>query len=446
MPCLPVRHSRPFAAALLAFCLFCLWPRPNALGDKCPDMIILLDRSFSMAGAKWESAVAAIDSFTKAREGIMRFGLALFPWEDPHNPTCGSASWLIPCDFYTADRIAQELGWTTQGGETPTATALEVIEEGLSDSDTGRARFLILVTDGDPTCPGATLDANVDLSVAALERLREAGVPTFVIGFGSEVSPARLNQMAEAGGMARSNARCQSPTNPAIDIDCAYFDAGDFESLTAAFNDIVAIAQGELSGRTCDDSCYVIDGCPEGERCLAHIVEFDGGRHAMNLGHCAPDPCFEVDCAKNEFCREGQCVPACLSPCPTDQVCQDGACVTATSEKACATSCPKYLVCQDGTCADDPCRFVTCPTRAPYCYRGSCYATESATDASGDNNGADSDDSASNDSGCGCQSDSGLIDISSLMLIAFLFWRVSAHLCFCASAHGNSKPLQRGAA
>ncbi len=415
----------PAAAALLAFFLFCLWPHARALGDKCPDMIILLDRSFSMTGSKWESAVAAVESITRAREGIMRFGLALFPWEDPNNPSCGSASWIIPCDFYTADAIARELSWTTQGGETPTATALEVIEAGLGDSDTDRARFLILVTDGDPTCPGDTLDANVDLSVSALERLRAAGVPTFVIGFGSEVSPDRLNRMAEAGGMARTNARCAVPgdtTETSSDIDCAYFDAGDFESLTEAFNDIVAIAQGELSGRTCDDSCYVIDGCPEGERCLAHIVEFNSGRHSMNLGLCAPDPCFKVDCAKNEFCREGQCVPACLTPCPTDQICQDGECVTPSSDKACATSCPKYLVCQDGACADDPCRFVTCPTRAPYCYRGSCYATEN--NASGENNASDDNNTSGGDnaSGCGCQSDNGFIDISPLMLLTLFFF------------------------
>lgn len=399
-----MRHATGrFSLALLSTCLCGLLPLAAARADKCPDMIILLDRSFSMTGQKWESAVAAVETFTEARQGIMRFGLVLFPWEDSASPSCGSASWIVPCEFYTADRIAAELGWTTQGGETPTAPALEAVREGLDLSDGDRARFIILVTDGDPTCPGATLDANVDLSVAVLERLREEGIYTFVIGFGAEVSPARLNRLAEAGGMARADGRCRDPIDPEIEIDCAYFDASDRESLMRAFNEIVAIAQGELSGRTCDDSCYVIDGCPEGERCVARVVDYGDGLYSMNLGRCVDDPCFEVDCAKDQFCREGRCVAACLTACPTDQVCRDGSCVApATDERSCAETCPKYLVCMDGSCVDDPCRDIDCPSKAPYCYRGNCYATGSEGDGSADGD-ASIPGGESSDSGCGCR-------------------------------------------
>lgn len=407
-----------FSLALLAICLCGLLPASAARADKCPDMIILLDRSFSMTGQKWESAVAAVETFTEARQGIMRFGLVLFPWEDPASPACGSANWIVPCDFYTADRIAAELGWTTQGGETPTAPALEVVEAEIDLSGGDRARFIILVTDGDPTCPGATLDANVDLSVAVLDRLREEGVYTFVIGFGAEVSPARLNRLAEAGGMARTGGRCSDPTDPATEIDCAYFDASDRESLTQAFNEIVAIAQGELSGRTCDDSCYVIDGCPKGERCVAGVVDYSDGLYSMNLGRCVEDPCFEVDCAKNQFCREGQCIEACLTPCPTDQVCQDGTCVALPDgENACAETCPKYLVCIDGSCVDDPCRSLDCPSKAPYCYRGSCYATGNEGDGGSDSD-ASTSEAESSGSGCGCQSSAPPTELLALALLS----------------------------
>ncbi len=412
-----MRHTAGrIGLALISICICGLLPLTAARADKCPDMIILLDRSFSMTGQKWESAVSAIEAFTEARQGIMRFGLVLFPWEDPASPTCGSASWIVPCDFYTAERISAELSWTTQGGETPTAPALEVVEEGMDLASGARARFIVLVTDGDPTCPGATLDANVELSVAVLDRLREAGVYTFVIGFGAEVSPARLNRLAAAGGMARTDGRCSDPGDPAVQIDCAYFDASDRESLMQAFNEIVAIAQGELSGRTCDDSCYVIDGCPEGERCVAGIVDFGDGRHLMNLGRCVEDPCHEVDCGRDRFCREGKCIDACLTPCPTDQVCQDGACAAQPSgEKACAETCPKYLVCLDGRCVDDPCRGIECPTRAPYCYRGSCYATGGDLDGG---SGGDAPSEGQSDSGCGCQSSAALPE---RLLLAALF-------------------------
>jgi hypothetical protein len=373
-------------------------------------MIILLDRSFSMTGQKWTNAVAAVESFTEARQGIMRFGLVLFPWEDPASPSCGSASWIVPCDFYTADRISRELSWTSLGGQTPTASALQVVADGLAASESDdRARYIILVTDGDPTCPGATLDDNVEMSVDVLDALHEAGVSTFVIGFGAEVSPARLDRLAQAGGMARTGARCADPNDPDRKIDCDYYDASDNESLMQAFNEIVAIAQGELSGRTCDDSCYVIDGCPEGQRCIARVVDYDGD-HAMNLGTCVDDPCSGISCAKDEFCRGGSCIAACMSACPNNQVCQDGACVPPpTGEAGCDETCHKYLVCMNGSCVDDPCRAVTCPTKAPYCYRGSCYSTGDDGEGGNDSDGGDEPSSnGDSDSGCGCQSGAAL--------------------------------------
>jgi hypothetical protein len=135
-------------------------------------------------------------------------------------------------------------------------------------TDGSRRRFIVLLTDGDPSCPdqsntAAAFDANTTVTVESLDRLRASGIKTFVIGFGRNVGPARLDRMAMAGGVPRTGATCADPANPTGPrIPCLYYDASDLPTLNAAFDEIATVAQGELGGNSCDDSCYVIGGCP----------------------------------------------------------------------------------------------------------------------------------------------------------------------------------------
>lgn len=357
-----------FAAALLS--------SASARAEKCPNMLILLDRSGSMQGYKWETAVEAIDGFTEDRQSVMRFGLFVFEAPGDH---CGSGLWKVRSDFYSHDEISDALARMQPGGMTPTPAALAAAGQTSDMTDPSRRRFMILLTDGDPTCPDENnVDPNVDLAVANLEELLRDGIKTFVIGFGQDASPARLNRMAEAGGTARAAAQCSDPANPGQTLPCKYFEASDEASLSRAFDEIATIAQGELQGRRCDDSCYVIDGCPEGERCAEELHHYASGGFTLNLGHCVADPCAGRSCGSDEFCREGACVKACMSPCPEAEICTDGVCgpdpCADNGCAGCTQTCPKFLICVEGICADDPCRYADCPESAPYCYRGSCYA------------------------------------------------------------------------
>ncbi|MGI5860874.1 MAG: hypothetical protein ACOX6T_02330 [Myxococcales bacterium] len=232
---------------------------------------------------------------------------------------------------------------------------------------------------------------------------------TFVIGFGSGVDPATLDQMAVAGGTARTGSARR------------YYEASDSASLTAAFDAIATVAAGELGTRTCDDSCYS-NGCPEGQRCVADFVSF--GSAQMNLGRCEPDPCHGKACGADQFCREGACVPACTTRCASNQVCKDGACVAdpcLDGSCACEPPCGDRLVCVEGACVDDPCRYVKCPASAPNCSRGNCFTFASAVTDGGH---GEADGSAPNrDSG----SDSGDGDAVG---------KAGGQGCTCASAAG----------
>ncbi|HCF56902.1 MAG TPA: hypothetical protein DFS52_02760 [Myxococcales bacterium] len=370
-----------------------------ARAEKCPNMMILLDRSGSMDGYKWQTAVEAINGFTSGREAVMRFGLFLFP--SPSDGNCGSGLWKVRCDFYNAEAIADALEHTRPGGMTPTADALAAASRTSDMTDASRRRFIILLTDGDPTCPDENaIDDNVDLAVRNLDSLLADGIKTFVIGFGQSASPARLNRLAAAGGAARVGTRCTDPYNPGATVPCQYYEANDKASLSAAFDAIATIAQGELQGNSCDDSCYS-NRCPEGMKCVQDLHFYLAGSHTLNLGKCVDDPCARTVCEAEQFCREGACVNACLKPCPSGTICEDGACVADPCSKGgcsgCATACAKYLVCLDGRCVDDPCRHLSCPPRAGYCYRGSCYASTEDPDP-----GTSEDPLAPPKRGCTC--------------------------------------------
>ncbi|MBI5545138.1 MAG: VWA domain-containing protein [Deltaproteobacteria bacterium] len=366
------RWRRGIVAAAAALCAGA--PSGDARAEKCPNMLILLDRSTSMAGAKWTAALEAISGFTRGREEVMRFGLQVFP---APGDACGPGLQVAGCEFFQATAIDLELSRLSPGGLTPTADALIAAASTADVQDRTRRRFVILVTDGEPTCPDLNdIPRNHLQALAAVQELALSGVKTFVVGFGQDVSQERLDQLAIAGGTARTGAACDDPLNPGSRVPCRYFEASDRASLASAFDEIATIASGELLGAACDDSCYAIGACPAGEKCVKAVRSY--GTRLVNLGTCVPDPCSGVACGADGFCREGRCIASCLSPCPPSQVCRDGACVSDPcgdpAACSCAISCPRFLTCVAGVCADDPCRSIVCPAAAPYCNQGSCFA------------------------------------------------------------------------
>lgn len=186
-----------------------------------PEMLIVLDRSGSMREKRWVPSVSAVRSLTTELQSKIHFGLAMFP--DPAAGNAGAAGNLGDClfapdvqaciDMITQQvnsapcaagkivvpvapdngaAIAKVLGMTQPNGGTPTAETLarvvaEYATAPAGPDDMTRAKYVLLVTDGAPTCPAGngmqTLQPDIDASNAAIEQLAAKNVKTYVIGY-----------------------------------------------------------------------------------------------------------------------------------------------------------------------------------------------------------------------------------------------------------------------
>jgi hypothetical protein len=220
-----------------------------------------------------------MQTFLTASGAVAWMGLATYPTSsvmppatspDSCGPT-GNADVLAqlaanPADSVTdltlaADSVNTHVQALVAGGGTPTAASLRFVGGYAPLHSVERSNFVVLLTDGLPNCnaanPNACDNANqalcrctlatcsiangfcargcldADSSAAAASELRQAGIRTIVVGFGTELSTSldgigTLNAIAQAGGVPRGcpsglDAECGAGNtcNPATKI-CAY--------------------------------------------------------------------------------------------------------------------------------------------------------------------------------------------------------------------------------
>jgi hypothetical protein len=190
-----------------------------------PNVLIVLDRSGSMdaklgdEGTKWEVAQDAIAQLVTQYSTQVRFGLSLYPGLDPEcdeGMGCSAGDVFVDVGGDTAAQIIDVLGLVdtcTLG--TPTAEALEGLQDYAGLEDLERPNFILLVTDGKSTC-----DPPVPMVAALRDQIPE--IKTFVVGFGDGADPNELNAMAEAGGTA-------------VMGEAKYYQADDAQALVDAF-------------------------------------------------------------------------------------------------------------------------------------------------------------------------------------------------------------------
>lgn len=195
-----------------------------------PDMLIVLDRSLSMAPDandsatdRWGGSVAAIEQTAGAFDGVINFGLMTFPAFDSRQlPGLGSSATVeVQCPTGTLDvelgpghgaQIADTLEQLDPGGSTPTGptltAALDVLRGAAKLYDGALApRYVLLVTDGDPNCAGPpAVDGSDPLArrqaLDAIEALSAAQIKTYVVGFQTAGTSFvdQLDAMAARGG------------------------------------------------------------------------------------------------------------------------------------------------------------------------------------------------------------------------------------------------------
>ena len=221
-----------------------------------PEMIVVLDRSQTMgrnlmnkdavAGepTKWGVVIPSLKTVIQQSRTDMSWGLKLFPQDGGE---CVNASLTTLIDIPVAPSshaavISKAEGSLPIGDGTPTGAAIAVAADHLRSLPSTRRKYILLVTDGQPSCTGRP--GNISLNtgdparmdaVAAVTAALQAGVPTFVIGVATTVANdvSTLNALATAGG---------KPACPGCPLATQFYDGSSQEKIQAAFADVADAA------------------------------------------------------------------------------------------------------------------------------------------------------------------------------------------------------------
>jgi hypothetical protein len=389
----------------------------------CPKVMFILDAGGSMnndpAGgntmpSKFELARQAIIDFVNAYGDRLQIGVADYASDSFHNdqqcvddtvydaakcaadPEHNCYGILIePAHDQTAQLVTTlkavknaPLSWHDPMGET-----IHRIAQDPAMHDPDRKNFIIVVTDGVPSCNSQDLmdlgqQSTPSFTINAINdaRNQKPSIHTWVIGFDGidadglgGLDSSALSDMAQAGGepYGSHSGEKQCGNN----VPCYYSVNGNRNVMDALMNIVMVGGGGEFGGVLCDDSC-LSNGCPTGQTCEKSELD--------PVAHCVPDPCMGMQCGGGQFCRGGKCVNACTSGCKGGQVCVDGNCVADPCDgvscmngtvccpigvMGCATGtcgpdfcsgkmCGEHEICQQGTgkCIVDPCSYLSCPS------------------------------------------------------------------------------------
>ena len=171
-----------------------------------PDLLIVQDRSGSMdedasggmtTPTKWTSVTQAIEQVV-GQVSTVDWGLMFF---GPANGiSCNvSSTPAVPCGANTSAQITSAIMATKPMGGTPTNEAVDAAVQYFQGNTDGNGHYILLSTDGLPSCSGANDVQNAEDAVTAAAM---AGIKTIVVGIGNDPQgDAALTAMANNGGM-----------------------------------------------------------------------------------------------------------------------------------------------------------------------------------------------------------------------------------------------------
>lgn len=207
-------------------------------GSIPPNLMLVVDKSGSMrddtcaigCDRKINDAKTALTFLLNEGDGEIRFGWMPFPIDS----WCAVGVVDVPCGDDTVATIIQKVNSLSANGGTPTGETLEAANADPGMHDESRANFVLLLTDGLPTCPvGGGSDVTEQDKTRALNAvtaLQQAGIDTFVIGLGEALNnsgdPSLLNDMAVAGGRPRAGADKYYKANSLSELQTALQDIG----------------------------------------------------------------------------------------------------------------------------------------------------------------------------------------------------------------------------
>lgn len=187
------------------------------------DVLLVLDRSASMkkqpsgseddAPSKWELVVPALEQAISATDNALAWGLKFFPEGDDAGE-CSDESYpgsiAVPIAPMNARDVNQAIEGTRPTGDgTPTGDAVDEAVKYLGQLDDGNDKYILLATDGEPSCSGDKKggDAARAAAYGAVEAAAMSGIDTFVVGIATSKKSASetLTELAKAGHRAPSS-------------------------------------------------------------------------------------------------------------------------------------------------------------------------------------------------------------------------------------------------
>jgi hypothetical protein len=184
-----------------------------------PDLLLVYDKSGSMAEdpatgnncnpaatcpSKWNQAKAAINT-ALMNSTMVNFGLKLF--SDTGNCAVAVGA-QVNIGANTAAAITNALNRTNPAGNTPTTLAVQRGGDYLASLTDQNPKFMVLVTDGAPTCGGANGNGADDANAIAMVTTQlNRGFGTFVVGLATSNDPQAsmtLTSMSANGGHPRA--------------------------------------------------------------------------------------------------------------------------------------------------------------------------------------------------------------------------------------------------
>jgi hypothetical protein len=178
-----------------------------------PEILVVQDRSISNV-TRWNDFLSAMAPIISNNGSLVDWGLYAFP---QNGPPCGagSVSTAIDVPIVPANAthvIAHMAAAGTGASGTPTAAAIQTAAAYMLSIKDQNPKFLMLLTDGAPTCAG-TIDALVadpdraqSDAIAAIDAAYAAGIPTLVVAPSTTTdanATDALNALADAGRYPR---------------------------------------------------------------------------------------------------------------------------------------------------------------------------------------------------------------------------------------------------
>ncbi|HEY4188721.1 MAG TPA: VWA domain-containing protein [Polyangia bacterium] len=225
-----------------------------------PDILILLDRSGSMANdindkgcgtsgtldcgaaSKWTQMTAAINQAVTSSESNVRWGLRFFGngSDNTCGVTAGAAGTAVAPGLSTSAAIAAAIAGTRPATGTPTANAETTAAAYLQTLTDPNPKFILLATDGKPTCAGGSNVADDSpAAIAAVGAVASAGLKTFVVGIattGMGTADTTLNTMADMGGEPQSGTTHYYPVMSTADLVATIQKIQGIAALTCTYD------------------------------------------------------------------------------------------------------------------------------------------------------------------------------------------------------------------